>query len=172
MKGLLTFIVIIILVVAGFFLLKDEDGYYDNDVMMEESHDDGYMHDENGEHMEEGDKMEEENGEAMEAKDGIGAEIEVDASADSGAVQKVVIESGSFFFSPNVIEVEAGREVEVTINAKGTHTFTIDELGVDETTSTGSTTVTFTPDTPGTYTFYCAIPGHRSQGQEGTLIVK
>ena len=29
----------------------------------------------------------------------------------------------------------------------------------------------FTPTTPGTYTFYCHIPGHREAGMVGTLIV-
>ena len=38
-------------------------------------------------------------------------------------------------------------------------------LGANETVDT-----TFTA-TPGTYTFYCSIPGHREAGMEGTLTV-
>jgi len=34
-----------------------------------------------------------------------------------------------------------------------------------------TTRVTFTPKTAGTYTYYCAIPGHTEAGQIGSLIV-
>ena len=52
------------------------------------------------------------------------------------------------------------------------HTFTIDGAGVDlKVPSGGRRYVTFTAK-PGTYTFYCAIPGHRTAGMEGTLVVE
>lgn len=34
-----------------------------------------------------------------------------------------------------------------------------------------SALVTFTPTEPGTYEFYCAVPGHREAGMVGTVIV-
>jgi len=39
-------------------------------------------------------------------------------------------------------------------------------------TAAGETvTVTFTPTEPGTYEFYCTVPGHREAGMIGTLVV-
>ena len=51
------------------------------------------------------------------------------------------------------------------------HTFTIDRLHVSiEVPVAGRRQVTFSAP-PGTYVFYCAIPGHRAAGMEGTLVV-
>jgi len=52
------------------------------------------------------------------------------------------------------------------------HTFTIDALHVDvQVPSSGKRNVTFNA-APGTYTFYCAVPGHAALGMKGTLTVK
>lgn len=51
------------------------------------------------------------------------------------------------------------------------HDFTIDELGVKELVGPNET-ITFTFDArPGTFTFYCSIPGHREAGMEGSMTV-
>ena len=53
-----------------------------------------------------------------------------------------------------------------------THFFNIDELNVDVPIPTGTPALAlFTPTAPGTYTFYCHIPGHTEAGMKGTLIV-
>ena len=54
------------------------------------------------------------------------------------------------------------------------HNVTIAEgskvLGATPTFVRGSRTLTLTLK-PGTYTFYCSVPGHRQGGMEGTLSV-
>lgn len=51
------------------------------------------------------------------------------------------------------------------------HTFTIDELGVSVSVPMGAERdITFKAPA-GPYSYYCAIPGHRSIGMEGTLTV-
>ncbi len=46
------------------------------------------------------------------------------------------------------------------------------EVGGTELVSSGSTSVTLQGLKPGSYTFYCSVPGHRESGMEGTLTVK
>ncbi len=77
-----------------------------------------------------------------------------------------------FSFEPAEVDAGAGQAVTVDLENQGgtPHTFTIDELGVDETLEPGQkATASFTPEQGGTFAFYCRF--HRAQGMEGTLTV-
>lgn len=91
--------------------------------------------------------------------------------APTGQVQRFSMTAQNLSFNPNVLHVSVNRPVELTIQSDGTHTFTINELGINAPLSQGSNVVTFTPTQTGTSTFYCAIPGHREAGMQGTLVV-
>jgi plastocyanin len=52
------------------------------------------------------------------------------------------------------------------------HTFTIDELGINLQVPMGANQQVTFDAPPGTYRFYCDIPGHVAVGMQGTLIVK
>ena len=76
-------------------------------------------------------------------------------------------------FSSSELSSKAGQ-VTVLVDNHDVwwHTFTIDQLNVNlRLPSSGKRQVTFTA-APGTYKFYCAIPGHSVLGMVGTLTVR
>jgi nitrite reductase (NO-forming) len=92
---------------------------------------------------------------------------------------KVTIEARDVKFNAKQIDSTPGA-LEVTLVEKGSleHTFVVEDSAgkaVD-----GKLTVTPGNDRdtgaydlqPGTYTFFCDIPGHRGQGMEGKIVVK
>lgn len=85
----------------------------------------------------------------------------------------IALATENMAFSTSELTVDAG-EVTLLLSNHDLfwHTFTIDELGVDvKAPIGGERQITFRAE-PGTYTFYCAIPGHETIGMRGTLIVR
>jgi len=82
------------------------------------------------------------------------------------------LKSGNFFFEPKELKVKMGAPVTIHITNSGFHTFTVDGLGVNQTFSGPTATVTFTPSKKGTFEFYCAIGSHRAMGMKGTITVE
>jgi plastocyanin len=97
---------------------------------------------------------------------GAGSTLEVSAPAN-----------GDFAFDQKELTTAAGP---VTINfdnpASLSHDVVVEdesgqELGKTDLVSMGKTTTTVDLQ-PGTYTYFCDVPGHRDGGMEGTLTVK
>jgi len=87
---------------------------------------------------------------------------------------EIKIDSTEFRFDPNTITVKVGQPVRVLVTNTGAleHTFTINDLGVDEPTPIGQTvTVEFTPTQSGTFELVCTVPGHKEAGMVGTVTV-
>lgn len=113
------------------------------------------------------------------------------ACGDGGAETVSLTFDGedTFHFSPGSAAVQAGVDVEVTLNSVGAldHTWTLVEEGLDRNSigeadivagaSTGpvsggeSKTITFTAPEAGSYEFVCLIPGHAAAGMVGTFSV-
>jgi plastocyanin len=75
-------------------------------------------------------------------------------------------------FSPKGLHLRAGQVTVRSVNHDlFWHTFTVDGLGVNQRVPVGGTRATTFTARPGTYTYYCAIPGHRQAGMEGTLTI-
>lgn len=74
------------------------------------------------------------------------------------------------------LKANPGDIVKITLTSGegAQHNFYLDEFNVKSEDVTGvgvSTTVEFTPTRDGTFSYYCAIPGHRQAGMEGKFII-
>jgi plastocyanin len=83
--------------------------------------------------------------------------------------------AGQLSFDAKRLNTHAGKvTIELTNASPIEHNVTIAQgatvLGGTQTFTGGSKSVTLTLK-PGTYTFYCSVPGHRQAGMEGTLNV-
>jgi plastocyanin len=85
--------------------------------------------------------------------------------------------SGELAYTTTTASAKAG---EVTIDFNNPQSLTHDvaiedssgkEVGKTELIGQGETSTTVNLK-PGTYTYYCTVPGHREAGMEGTLTVK
>jgi uncharacterized cupredoxin-like copper-binding protein len=118
------------------------------------------------------------------------------AESTSGE-QSLTVEAQDLAFSPAALEVTAGEPVKLTLQNNGAldHDFSIMEFpmegeaeetgGMDHDMGEGSeepelhvaagaaqsATLDFTPSKPGTYEFWCTVPGHKEAGMTGTLVV-
>lgn len=96
----------------------------------------------------------------------------IDISADMGG------------FNVEEFRVQAGQPITVRLTSLdnshhtdggGKHQWAVDEFGVSVVAPPeGSNSVTFTPDKPGTYTFYCDIccGGRANPNMQGRLVVE
>lgn len=77
-------------------------------------------------------------------------------------------------FQPSRVEVNKDKPAHLKLTSADTnHTFTVDELGINVPIPAGKTvTQEITVNKTGTYSFYCAVPGHRQAGMQGSLEVK
>lgn len=99
---------------------------------------------------------------------------EVEAGLDVlPGMQVVDMKSGNFFFDPPLISAQPGELIEVRISEnRGLHTFVIDELGINQQLTNGTTFQFVAPQTAGDYSFYCDIGDHRALGMEGILRIE
>jgi plastocyanin len=101
-------------------------------------------------------------------------------AAASGAGSTVKVEAdpnGQLAFVSTDLTAKAGSDTIEFDNPSSTgHNVQIEDSSGDDVAGTDTITASKTSTTadlqPGTYTFYCSIPGHREAGMEGTITVK
>jgi plastocyanin len=114
---------------------------------------------------------------AEEAKEGA-EEAKKEAESGSGGTVEVEADpSGNLAFTSEKITAKAGKDtIDFTNESPVPHDVKIEnengeEVGGTEITQEGSDTGEVELK-PGTYTYFCSVPGHREAGMEGTLVVK
>jgi plastocyanin len=100
--------------------------------------------------------------------------------SSSGSASALKLEAnpeGQLKYNTTSLSAKAGKvSIDFTNSSPVGHNVTIEtasgkEVGATPTFQGGSKTVTATLK-PGTYKFFCSVPGHRMAGREGTLTVK
>jgi uncharacterized cupredoxin-like copper-binding protein len=97
------------------------------------------------------------------------------AGGDPARPPDLTVSVKEFRFEPAELTVDAGKPSVVAVDNIGTidHDFTVQGTGFKITVAKAHTERgTLTVSKPGTYEFYCSLPGHKSAGMHGTLTVK
>ncbi len=88
---------------------------------------------------------------------------------------EIVVVAGDIWFQPNKLRISAGETVNLTLDNQGAafHDLTIGDLDFVLAANGGEgSSGALTVDVPGTYEFFCSVPGHAQAGMTGTLIVE
>jgi plastocyanin len=95
-----------------------------------------------------------------------------DAKAQAVPAGAVEVQTVNVAYVPRSLQVSGGK-VTVAVHNRDLfwHTFTIDALKVDVRAPVGRLSSATFEAKPGTYTYYCRIPGHATLGMRGTLTV-
>jgi uncharacterized cupredoxin-like copper-binding protein len=89
--------------------------------------------------------------------------------------QLPALRTAHYTFDQAELRAKVGQTVALRLenNDAGAHSFDIDAFNIHAPMPAGKIALAFfTPSAPGTYTFYCRIPGHTEAGMVGTLIVE
>jgi plastocyanin len=112
----------------------------------------------------------------QEEKEG-GKEAEGGSAGSASAVDVEADPSGNLAFTSDTATAKAGKAtINFTNESPVPHDVKVEdengeEIGGTEVIAEGSDSAEVELE-PGTYTYYCSIPGHRQAGMEGTLTVK
>jgi plastocyanin len=97
------------------------------------------------------------------------------SSGGGGETLKLAADKSALKFDKTSLTAKAGKvTLEMENPSQLPHAVAIKGNGVDvdgKTVGNGETSTASTDLKPGTYTFYCPVPGHEAAGMKGTLTV-
>ncbi|MBS1892894.1 MAG: cupredoxin domain-containing protein [Actinobacteria bacterium] len=116
---------------------------------------------------------------AAESEGGVEEEESAEGEGGTGSAATIKIEASpsALAFEEKEVTAKAGADtIDFTNPGSIAHNVTIEDstgkkIGETETLAEGSASTTVDLK-PGTYTYYCSVPGHREAGMEGTLVVE
>lgn len=110
---------------------------------------------------------------------GCGAEQAAETPIPSDVDRTIEITARDMKFAPNMITLRPGEKVALVLDNPDSmiHDLTIDdfngeELKVEAQPRTRAVLVLDVPETPGSFRFYCSVPGHEALGMVGTLTIE
>jgi len=108
-----------------------------------------------------------------EADEPAAEETTEDAGGGGGTTLELAADpGGALAFDQTELTAPAGEvTIHLTNDAQIPHNVEVEGKGVSETVTGGDTSLAIALE-PGDYVFYCAVPGHREGGMEGTLTVE
>jgi plastocyanin len=114
-------------------------------------------------------------GDDDEADEPAAEETTEDTGGGGGTIELAADPGGALAFDQTELTASAGEvTIHLTNDAQIPHNVEVEGNGVEEVSDTitaADTSLTLTLE-PGEYEFYCAVPGHREGGMEGTLTVE
>jgi plastocyanin len=99
---------------------------------------------------------------------------ETTTTAEATTLQLAADPNGALAFDKTELDAPAGMvTIELTNDSSVPHNVEVEGNGVEKRsdTITGATTSVTLDLQSGSYEFYCAVPGHKQAGMEGTLTV-
>jgi len=115
--------------------------------------------------------------ETTESNSGTGGEAEGKSAGSASALDFEADPNGGLAFTSKEVTAKAGKvTIDFTNPQPLPHDVAIEDssgetIAETNTVAEGSDSTTAELK-PGTYHFYCTVPGHREAGMEGTLVVK
>jgi uncharacterized cupredoxin-like copper-binding protein len=97
---------------------------------------------------------------------------------NSGGLTLNAVESNGLSFDKKTLTAKAGSVTLTLDNGSGNaqpHAIAVEGKGIDKAgkvVGPGSTSTVTVTLKPGTYDFYCPVPGHKAAGMEGKLTVQ
>ncbi len=107
---------------------------------------------------------------------GGGADDETSSagSAEAPAGEKIAVVGKEFSYDPAAVTLKAGQPFTIVLKNTGSieHDITVDDAKFKLTVPGNNTgEKALKVEKPGTYQFYCSLPGHKSAGMKGELTV-